>query len=86
MRPFLGDADLTVIITTDASDEMTHSYLGQMVEYSGGDYFFAKPCDLNLILTLLNDLAVEGGPVKERAGAAFPTIVTWPTSACPRSR
>ena len=81
VRHGVGDASMTVIITTHASDGMTYSYLGQMVEYAGGDYFVAKPCDLKLLLTVLNDLAVEDERVAEQSGAAFPTRVTWPTTA-----
>ncbi|MHC4695621.1 MAG: response regulator [Planctomycetota bacterium] len=81
VRHDVGDARLTVIVMTEASDEMTHSYLGQMVEYAGGDYFFAKPCDVKLLLTLLDDLGAEEAPVSGRSGAAFPTRVTWPATA-----
>ena len=73
--------DVTIIIMTEVNDEMTRAYLGQMVEYAGGDYFIANPCDVKLLLTLLDDLTAEEGPVSDRSGAAFPTRVTWPTTA-----
>lgn len=75
VRHETGDMAMTVIFMTDASDDMTHSYLAQMVEYAGGDYFFAKPCDHNLLLTLLNDLAVEDQRVPELSASASPTRV-----------
>ena len=76
VRHETGDMAMTVIITTDASDDMTHSYLAQMVEYAGGDYFFAKPCDLNLLLTLLDDLALEDKRVPELSASASRARVT----------
>jgi CheY-like chemotaxis protein len=84
VRHEVGDANFTVIITTDASDDMTYSYLGQMVDYVGGDYFLAKPCDIKLILTVLEDLAEDDEPDTPLPVAGFPTCVTWPTSASHR--
>ena len=65
--------DLTIIITTEVSDEMTRAYLGQMVEYAGGDYFMAKPCDDKVLLTLLETLTPEAGPPVPRTGRS-PTV------------
>ena len=73
------DVDLTVIIMTEASDDMTRSYLGQMVEYAGGDYFLAKPCDCRLLLKLLDELSAERRRKHDRSSPLFPTRVTWPT-------
>lgn len=50
------DSNLTVIIISEPSDEMTRSYLGQMVEYAGGDFFLAKPCDGHLLVQLVADM------------------------------
>ena len=54
------ERDLTIIIMTEASDEMTRAYLGQMVEYAGGDYFMVKPCDGRVLLNLLETLPHRG--------------------------
>jgi len=74
------DLDLTIILTTEASDDMTRAYFGQMVDYAGGDYFVAKPCDRKLLLKLLDDLAAEPAGNKRQAVKVFPTHVTWPTT------
>jgi len=50
-------ADLTVILVTEPADDMTRSYLGQMVEYAGADYFLVKPCDGHLLVQLVGDVA-----------------------------
>jgi len=50
------DSNLAVIIISEPSDEMTRSYLGQMVEYAGGDFFLAKPCDGHLLVQLVADM------------------------------
>ncbi len=49
--------DMTIIIVTEVSDDMTRSYLGQMVEYAGGDYFIAKPCDGHVLVQLVDNVA-----------------------------
>ena len=72
-------SDLTVIIITDPVDDMTKSYLGQMVEYVGGDYFIAKPCDSHLIVQLVDDVARWGRSVGKPRRAGPPTHVVWPT-------
>ena len=53
------DCELTTIIVTDVDDEMTRTYLGQMAEYVGADYFLAKPCDGKLLVKLVDSLARE---------------------------
>lgn len=79
------DRDLTLIIATEASDEMTRAYLGQMVDFVGGDYFFAKPCDANLMTQLIDDLANEMHGKRMASRGGFPTRVVWPTSRAPVS-
>ena len=78
-------SDLTVIITTEAMDQMTRAYLGQMVDYVDGDYFFTKPCDGKLLVQLLDDLAEEAHDIGEDRRSISPTHVVWPTSR-PRPR
>ena len=79
-------SDLTVIITTEAIDQMTRAYLGQMVDYVDGDYFFAKPCDGKLLVQLLDDLAEKAHDMSEDRRSISPTHVVWPTSRpCPRA-
>ncbi|UCC30553.1 MAG: response regulator transcription factor [Phycisphaerales bacterium] len=63
------DLDLTVIVLTEPTDEMTRSYLGPMVDFAGGDYFLAKPCDSKLLIQLLDDLS-DGGDQAHGAVAA----------------
>lgn len=76
------DRDLTIIVTAGAVDTMKRSYLGQMAEYVGADYFLAKPCDARLILRVLENFALAretpNGP--HRQALAFPTRAIWPTS------
>ena len=48
--------NMTVIIITEPSDDMTRAYLGQMVDYAGGDFFLAKPCDGHLLVQLVADV------------------------------
>ncbi|MFQ5495387.1 MAG: response regulator [Phycisphaerae bacterium] len=74
------DTDLTIIITTDATDEMTRRYLGPMVDYAGGDFFFSKPCDGQLIVELLEELSGPTTPLSTGGRSGFPTRVVWPTS------
>ncbi len=77
------DADVTIIVTTECSDDMTRHYLGPMVEYVGGDFFFAKPCDGKLLLNLLDDLMEEDAPATRTDYVAFPTRAVWPTRSGP---
>lgn len=78
-------ADTTIIVTTEAVDEMTRAYLGPMVDFAGGDYFLAKPCDGKLLAQLLDDLAEEPVPAPRRTFERFPTRRTWPTTRVPAS-
>lgn len=74
------DADVTVIIMTEPSDHLTRAYLGPMVEFVGGDYYFAKPCDGKLIVQLLDDLTDDSGSDDDGLVSRCPTRVVWPTS------
>ncbi len=76
------DSDMTVVITTDPADEMTRRYLGQMVDYAGGDYFFARPFDGRLLVQLLSELDSEWAQSDDQLHNAFPTRVVWPTRSC----
>jgi len=77
------DLDLTVIILTEPTDEMTRTYLGQMVDYAGGDYFLARPCDSKLLIQLIDDLRNERDKADECCRGGFPTRVVWPTTRSP---
>ncbi len=73
-------ADLTIIVIAQPTNRMTRTYLGQMVKYVDGDYFFAKPCDTKVLIELLDDLSTcPEGPTEARS-PGFPTHVTWPSS------
>lgn len=74
------DSDLTVIILSETTDEMTRSYLGQMVDYARGDYFFAKPCDGTLLVQLLDSLFDEIHNDNEPTPSPCPTRAVWPTT------
>ncbi len=50
------DDDITIIIMSDIVDEMTRAYLGQMVDFAGGDFYVAKPCDAHWIVRVLDTL------------------------------
>ena len=64
------DCEPTTIIVTDVDDEMTKTYLGQMAEYVGADYFLAKPCDGKLLVRLVDSLAREyRAPATHHLGA-----------------
>lgn len=73
-------SDVTVIIMSEPQDDMTRSYLGPMVDYAGGDYFFAKPCDGKLIAQLLDDLVVQDNDPVAALATGSPTHVVWPTA------
>ena len=70
VRHATRDSELTTIIVTDADDEMTRTYLGQMADYVGADYFMAKPCDGNLLVKLVDTLAREHGVPPNRGPRA----------------
>ncbi len=80
-----GTSNVPIILTTAAVDEMTQSYLGQMVEYAGGDFFVAKPCDVNVLVQLVTDAISSLAKPDEAAPTGFPTRVTWPTTVRARS-
>lgn len=73
-------SDVTVIVLTEPHDDMTRIYLGPMVDYAGGDYFFAKPCDGKLIARLLEDVFVDADEPVAALVAGSPTHVVWPTA------
>jgi|GEM_PF-3275279 len=50
------DFDVTVIFVMEVSDDMTRAYLNQMVDFAGGDYFVAKPCDTHWLIRLLDTI------------------------------
>ena len=65
------DYETTTIIMMDVDDEMTRTYLGQMAEYVGADYFVAKPCDDKLLVKLVDSLVSEKrAPAKRRRKAS----------------
>jgi len=74
-----GDKDLAVIMTAHVSDTMTRAYLGQMVDFAGGDYFLAKPWDIHLLLMLVEQISASGHRPRAREARLFPTRVVWPT-------
>jgi DNA-binding response OmpR family regulator len=75
------DSDLTVILLSEPTDDMTRAYLGQMVDYARGDYFFAKPCDGKLLVQLLDSLFEEtDGTDGHYTALLFPTRAVWPTT------
>ncbi len=64
------DQDVSIIIMTEPSDKLTRSYLGSMVEFAGGDYYFSKPCDGKLLVQLLDDLTADWTPECDDQGKA----------------
>ena len=78
-------ADAIVILTAEPADVMTKAYLAKMVEYVGGDYFFARPYDVHLVVRLIDD--VVRSPRREDAPfpVLSPTRVVWPTSRSRRT-
>ncbi len=82
LRGAADESPITIILLTDASDDMTRDYAPQMTRQVGGDYFLARPLDLNLLIKLLEELGREIHPRSERTRRTFPTHVTWPTSRC----
>lgn len=81
VRREVGDADVTIILATSRHDDLTRHYLHHLGPFAGGDYYFTKPCDGKLILSLLDQIAERDGegaaPGKPRP---FPTRVVWPTA------
>ena len=56
LRHEARDDDITIIIMSDIVDEMTRVYLGQMVDFAGGDFFVAKPCDAHWLVRVLDTI------------------------------
>ena len=56
LRHEAKDDDITIIIMSDIVDEMTRVYLGQMVDFAGGDFYVAKPCDVHWLVRVLDTL------------------------------
>lgn len=73
------DCDPIIIITTEHTDELTPKYLGQMVEYAGGDYFLAKPCDGHVLMILLDEIADEVGGSAPGPPDRLSSGMNWPT-------
>jgi CheY-like chemotaxis protein len=74
------DHDVTIILMTDANNEMMRNSLGQMVDFAGGDFFFARPFDGRLLVHLLEDLEDEDDDVCGTRQAGSPTRVVWPSA------
>ncbi len=82
VRESPGGADTTIVVVAAAADEMTRTYLGQMVESAGGDYFFIKPYDTRLLAKVVDEAVWEQPVAVDRRVVGFPTRVVWPTSRC----
>ncbi len=85
VRHHARDSDPARVMMADVDDDLTRAYLGQMVDYAGGDYFFAKPCDYKLLLRLLDGLRQEEAKEdRPRCWRSSPTRAVWPTTrVCP---
>ena len=57
VRHEMRETDPVIIVTAEPDDDMTRAYLVPMVDFVGGDYFFAKPCDGKLLVGLLEGLS-----------------------------
>ena len=77
-------SDVTIILMTEAADSMSRAYLAKMVDFAGGDYFVAKPCDVNLLMKLMEDVLEPVGRGEDQHATTSPTHVVWPTTR-PRS-
>ncbi len=82
LRHTTGGSETTVIFLSAANDEMTRTYLGRMVEYADGDFFFAKPYDARLVARVVEEVLSGTADAPERPRIVFPTRVIWPTSHC----
>lgn len=81
VRRELRDDNVTIILATSRHDKLTRHYLHQMAPYAGGDYFFTKPCDGKLIVSLLEQIAERDAECSGQGKACtFPTRVVWPTA------
>ena len=65
---------------TEATDNMSRAYLAKMVEYAGGDFFLAKPCDVNLLAKLIDDVTEPTERANDYYPTTSPTHVVWPTT------
>jgi CheY-like chemotaxis protein len=72
-------SDVAIIALTEVRDDMSHAYLAQMVDFAGGDFFFAKPYDRNLLIQLVDDIVRQVIRARNRPQPRFPTRVMWPT-------
>lgn len=73
-------SDITIILMTDAADPISRAYVAKMVDYAGGDYFVAKPCDINLLTRLIDDVVEPPDQAEDGRPTASPTHVVWPTT------
>lgn len=73
-------ADVTIIIVTEPKHEMMRNSLGHMVEFAGGDFFFARPFDGRLLAQFLEDFRDDDDNTSVARRACSPTRVVWPTA------
>ena len=80
LRHLSGGLDAVVVLIGVDSTLPSGNGLGQMVDFVGGDFFLAKPCDGHLLVALLDEeLRSAPQPVPVAQGG-FPTRVVWPTT------
>jgi DNA-binding response OmpR family regulator len=87
LRRDARSSEVDIILMSEAADDMSRAYLAKMVDYAGGDYFLAKPCDVNLLVKLIDDIVRSAGdlrsghnPANDLCSACSPTHVVWPTT------
>ena len=80
VRYHLGGGETTVIFVCAAQDDMTRTYLAQMVDFADGDYFLAKPYDVRLITRVIEEALGQPDARDPCRSPGFPTRVVWPTS------
>lgn len=73
-------SDMTIIIITEAADELTRTSIRHMVDFARGDFFFVKPFDGKLLVRLLDDLRNDSDTEDVAYRAGSPTRVVWPTT------
>lgn len=73
-------SDIPIVLVTEVADNMSRAYLAKMVDYAGGDYFVARPCDVNLLAKLIDDVLEPTEQPDHRYPIASPTHVVWPTT------
>ena len=59
MRDTVASPDMIIVFLTGAALGGTDTYLAEMVNKSGGDYFIAKPYDPQLLIQLLHRIMRE---------------------------